>query len=170
MTTFLTDDERLMAASLYANGASSLVIANAMHRAIGSVLRACVAYDVHVLGSGEANSRGVGATYTEADGYTFEAVSRDDPIGWNMVPPSWQKFYLTRLTAPLRQHRLVMARALGRPLRSDETVHHINGDRTDNRIENLQLRQGHHGSGQVIECLDCGSTNVASRPLATIEA
>lgn len=46
------------------------------------------------------------------------------------------------------QHRVVMEEKIGRPLRSEETVHHRNGVRDQNNIENLELWSTSQPSGQ----------------------
>lgn len=58
------------------------------------------------------------------------------------------------------EHRLVMAKQLGRSLEDYETVHHIDGNQQNNAPENLQLRQGRHSKGKVLRCAACGSHNI----------
>lgn len=53
-------------------------------------------------------------------------------------------------------HRRIMEEHLGRKLTKDEAVHHINGNRTDNRLENLVLcsisehTSIHHSANEII--------------------
>lgn len=70
----------------------------------------------------------------------------------------------------IQQHRVVMEKHIGRYLRRDEVVHHINGNKKDNRIENLQLmtRPEHQSFHHKLDmsnrvCDNCGSKSTFLR-------
>jgi len=68
--------------------------------------------------------------------------------GYRYVPVPRALRHLTNDETPVAEHRLVMAQMLGRALTPDESVHHRNGDRLDNRPENLELWSRWQPSGQ----------------------
>jgi hypothetical protein len=77
-----------------------------------------------------------------------DRVGRHINHGYWVVPVPRALRHLTGGKASETEHRLEMAKFLRRPLSPDESVHHINGDRLDNRIENLELWSRWQPSGQ----------------------
>ena len=68
--------------------------------------------------------------------------------GYRKVPVPEHERHLVGGANSVGEHRLVMARLLGRPLAADESVHHRNGDRLDNAADNLELWSRYQPSGQ----------------------
>lgn len=68
--------------------------------------------------------------------YQYVSILPDNLFYYSMGKPNSGKYSKRRY---VQEHRLVMAQHLGRPLRKHEIVHHLNGIKDDNRIENLQL-------------------------------
>ena len=64
-------------------------------------------------------------------GYINLLLEKDDPF-YSMVNKSGY----------VLEHRYIMAKKIGKPLKISEHVHHLNGKKDDNRIQNLVLLDG----------------------------
>lgn len=110
-----------------------------------------------------ARSRDEYGRYLNAEGYIIldkrysnrppsRAVNRDGYVRLNV-----------RKDGRVLEHRHVMEQHLGRRLAADENVHHINGNKTDNRLENLELWVRSQPSGQRVTDLLTWAREILAR-------
>lgn len=151
----LTDEDRQRIVSLYDDLGSQTAVAAIVGRhqlVVSRVLRKAGITDGRRPQGAKHGSWKGGRI--KAGPYFQVLVGIDDPIA-----------EMRNALGYVLEHRAVMARALGRVLTPHETVHHINGDTADNRIENLQLRFGKHGKGVTMICKNCGSHDITYQVL-----
>ena len=86
-------------------------------------------------------------TRLERLGYRLASLPRNSPkpkiirrkyLGWHMDGYG-RKIISVKGRGPVAHHRLIIEQEVGRRLLRTEHVHHINGDKQDNRIGNLHL-------------------------------
>lgn len=109
-------------AALYNAGHSLAEVAAELGTSAETVRRIMARHHIPRRPRGQAARAGCGRS-TDKDGYVLVR----DPHHPDAV------------NGYVREHRLVMERALGRRLGPEEVVHHLNGARDDNRRENLRL-------------------------------
>ena len=97
-----------------------------------------------------------------------------DPKGYKLIrnpshPMATREGYVM-------EHRMVMAEHIGRMLTAQEVVHHKNGSRADNRIENLELmvKSAHDRKrkppAKPIPCPHCGGMILPPRRVVRLVA
>lgn len=155
----MKDVQRII--DMYATGLSLLSIGNMLgvsHQYVYRRLKEAGIPRRPLRAGGPQHSQWKGGRLDAGQGYWRQWIAPDDP----MVSMRNHQGYVL-------EHRLAMARKLGRPLLRTETVHHIDGNKSNNAPENLQLRQGRHGKHVVVVCADCGSHNIRHDKIASVD-
>lgn len=140
-------------ASMWQGGASQSAIAvtvDASQPVISRVLRGVSPPTRLGKGRGKRAHNWNGGRHINHDGYV---------IVW--VDPDSEFAAMRPRNGYVLEHRLVMARKLGRALVGNENVHHLNGIKDDNAPENLELwhtKQPKGTRGASAHCATCTCT------------
>jgi hypothetical protein len=119
--------------------------------------RACWRASLHQSRQGPSNPNWNGGRYIRRDGYVEIRVDGVERL----------------------EHNYLMEKKMGRELKRGELVHHMNGIRTDNRMENLKLMtisehmRIHHPKGilrraKMWRCVICGRDFISRGARATL--
>ena len=81
--------------------------------------------DLDVVVKGRPKNLPIGTKRIDSEGYVSICIDSKDPVSNGK---RW-----------IQEHRYVMSKSIGRALEPNENVHHLNGIRSDNRLENLEL-------------------------------
>jgi len=85
----------------------------------------------------EEHKRKISESHTREKNWNWKGGRSKDDKGYILIYSPNHTFAVHGKY--VREHRLIMEKYLGRYLTRKEVVHHINGIKTDNRIENLVL-------------------------------
>lgn len=113
------DDMLISSKELYERGLSIRAVAKIKHENYETMRRCLHAMEAALRPPGRPRR---GEVAVNGDGYVM--------VSQKLGPGRW---------ATRAAHRVILEMCLDRPLASDEVVHHINGIRTDNRRDNLEL-------------------------------
>lgn len=81
----------------------------------------------HLKGNKHPNWKG--GKFIDTNGYV-----------WVRLP---NESYKTMQKPYIYEHRIIMEQHLGREIKKGEIIHHLNGNRSDNKLENLRLVSNH---------------------------